>query len=109
MLKITHLRTIVHLVTILTLLPAAVWPQERRPPIGPAGPLISDLDLANRLYEVGLKNTAYLATLELSLKSSGDLWSVMKRSSPQGLVVTLEVNGKQVKDISKNSKFKVAE
>ena len=56
------------LVMLLTFLPGAAWSQPAgRGPL-PPGPGISNLDMANRLYQVGLKNTDYLATLELSLK-----------------------------------------
>ncbi len=108
-LKTAPLKSIVLLAALLTVLPAAARAQASRPPLPPAGPPISDLDMANRLRDAGLKNTDYIATLELSLRSSGDLWSVMHKTNPQGLFVTVEVDGQLIKDISKNKKPKVAE
>ena len=98
------------LLAVLMLLAAVTaWPQSGRPPLPPLGPPISDLDLANRLKDAALANTDYLATLELSLRGSGDLWSVMKKTNPQGLFVTVEISGALVKDIAKGKKPKVAE
>ena len=97
------------LVALCILLPATAWSQASRPPLGPVGPPISDLDLANRLKQAGLQNTEYIATLELSLKTSGDLWSVMEKNYPQGLFVTVEVNENLVKNVAKGKKPKVAE
>lgn len=104
-----RVRLAIFVLAFLTWLPSSAPAQEGAPPLGPAGPQISLIDLANRLYEVGLRNTEYLATLELSLRSSGDLWSVFHKSSPQGLFVTVEVEDKLIKDIAKNDKVKVAE
>lgn len=102
----THLALLV-LWTVLPL--AAVAQGPAGPPPLPPGPGMSDLDMANRLNQAGLKQTDYLATLELSLRNSGDLWSIMKKTAPQGLFVTVEHDGALIKDIAKSKKPKVAE
>ncbi|MCP4251589.1 MAG: hypothetical protein GY778_31515, partial [bacterium] len=76
---------------VLAVLPGSVLAQVSRPgPLGPVGPPISDLDLENRLQEAAKRNSDGVATLEFSYQSSGDLWSSMKKTNPQGLFVTIE-------------------
>ena len=90
-------------------LPEAARSQEGAGPLGPLGPPISDLDMANRLKDTELRDTEALATLELTYTTSGDLKSVMVKKNPQNLFVTLELDGEQLKDIARNKKPKVKE
>ena len=95
----------------LAALPDAVLAQapSGRPPLAPLGRPISDLDLENRLRDAHKRNQDGVATLELSYQSSGDLWSSMKKTNPQGLFVTVEVNGSHIKNIAKGKKPKIQE
>ena len=95
----------------LAVLPGAVLAQAPSgpPPLPPLGRPISDLDLENRLRDAQERNRDGVATLELSYQSSGDLWSSMKKTNPQGLFVTIEVNGSHVKNIAKGKKPKIQE
>ncbi len=103
--------TLVSLALLLALAPGTLEAQSPGgpEPLGPLGRPISDLDLENRLRDAHKRNNASIGTLELSYRGSGDLWSSMKKASPQGLFVTVEVDGDQVKKIAKSEKPKVQE
>ncbi len=102
--------TLIPLALLMLLVPGTLWAQASRPdPLGPVGAPISDIDLENRLREAHRRNADGIGTLELSYRGSGDLWSSMKKTNPQGLFVTIEVNGDQIKKIAKNQKPKVQE
>lgn len=97
------------LLVFVVFLPATARSQSSKPPLPALGPRISDLGLETRLNEAAERNSEAIATLEFSYLSSGDLRTVMKKTNPQGLFVTVEVNGSQVKNIARNKKLKVAE
>ncbi len=102
--------SLIPLVLLLVLVPGTLLAQASRPgPLGPVGAALSDMGLEKRLNEAHKRNTDSIGTLELSYRGSGDLWSSMKKTNPQGLFVTIEVNGDQVKKIAKSQKPKVQE
>lgn len=90
-------------------LPDVARSQASPDPLGPSGPPISDLDLANRLKDTDARDTEAIATLELTYWTSGDLKSVMVKKNPQNLFVTLELDGEQLKDVARNKKPKLRE
>ena len=97
------------LFVVALLLPAAAWSQASRGPLPSLGPPTSDLDRANRLKDTDLRDIEALATLEILYRSSGDLMTRMVKKNPQNLFVTVELDGAQLKNISRNKKPKVQE
>jgi hypothetical protein len=93
----------------LALIPVATYSQDRRGPLPALGPRTSDLNMTVRLNEAAERNKDSIGTLLFSYLSSGDLRTIMQKTSPQGLFFALEVNGKQVKKVARGKKLKVEE
>ena len=93
----------------LALNPIAAYSQASKPPLAPLGPRTSDLNMTTRLNEAAERNRDSIGTLLFSYLGSGDFRTVMKKTNPQGLFFTLEVDGTQVKNVARGKKLKVEE
>jgi hypothetical protein len=93
----------------LALNPTAAYSQASKPPLAPLGPRTSDLNMTTRLNEAAERNRDSIGTLLFSYLGSGDFRTVMKKTNPQGLFFTLEVDGTQVKNVARGKKLKVEE